>query len=77
MWLGVLHLTPGETDRCGGEDAVLLLAWEAGRERPLTVGAPIAAVPHVARLLRQAAEAAPVLMPQCDACGTPLDLPLE
>jgi hypothetical protein len=77
MWLGLLYLAPGETDRCGGDAAVLLLAWEAGRVRPLTIGAPLDAAPQVARMLREAAQTAPVLRPQCDACDTPLDLPID
>jgi hypothetical protein len=77
MWLGLLHLSPGEAAACDGEETVLLLAWEAGRDRPLTVGAPIGAVAQMARLLREAAEQAPLLRPRCDACGTALDLPLD
>jgi hypothetical protein len=48
-----------------------------GRERPLTVGGPIAAVAQLARLLRKAAEQAPLRPPRCDACGMPFDLPLD
>jgi hypothetical protein len=77
MWLGLLYLAPDETGQCDGEKTVLLLAWEAGRDRPLTVGGPISAVAQLARLLREAAQQAPLLPPQCDACGTPLDLPLD
>jgi hypothetical protein len=77
MWLGLLHLSAAEAAACDGEDTVLLLAWEAGRERPLTVSGPITAVAQLARLLRQAAEQAPLLPPRCDACGTPFDLPLD
>lgn len=77
MWLGLLYLSPGEADECDGEETVLLFAWEAGRDRPLTVGGPISAVAQLARLLREAAQQAPLLMPRCDACGTPLDLPLD
>jgi hypothetical protein len=77
MWLGLLHLTAGETDACDGRDTVLLLAWEAGRKRPFTVGGPITAVSDLAGLLRQAAEQTPLLPPRCDACGTPFDLPLD
>jgi predicted Zn-ribbon and HTH transcriptional regulator len=75
MWLGLLHLSPGEA--CDGEETVVLLAWKAGRERPLTVGGPIAAVAQLARLLRKAAEQAPLRPPRCDACGMPFDLPLD
>jgi predicted Zn-ribbon and HTH transcriptional regulator len=75
MWLGLLHLSPGEA--CDGEETVVLLAWEAGRERPLTVGGPIAAVAQLARLLRKAGEQAPLRPPRCDACGMPFDLPLD
>jgi hypothetical protein len=56
---------------------VLLLAWEADRARPLTVGWPVCAVAHLARLLREATRQAPLVMPRCDACGTALDLPLD
>jgi hypothetical protein len=75
MWLGLLQLSPGEA--CDGEETVVLLAWQAGRERPLTVGGPMVAVAQLARLLRQAAEQAPLLPPRCDACGMPFDLPLD
>lgn len=57
------------------EDTVLLLAWEAGRDRPRTVGGPLHAVAHMARMLREAAQHAPLRPPWCDACRTPLDLP--
>jgi hypothetical protein len=77
VWLGLLYLPPGEADECDGEETVLLLAWEAGRDRPLTVAGPICAVAQMARLLREATQQAPLLRPQCDACGTPLDLPLD
>lgn len=77
MWFGLLYLAPGETDACGGDAAVLLLAWEEGRVRPLTVGAPLDAVSHLAHLLREAARTVPVLAPRCDAGDTPLDLPLD
>jgi hypothetical protein len=77
MWLGLLHLSAGETDACDGQDMVLLLAWESGRMRPFTIGGPITAVADLARLLRQAAEQTPLLAPRCDACGTPFDLPLD
>jgi hypothetical protein len=73
MWLGLVHLSPGEAPACDGEETVLLLAWEAGRERPLTVGGPIGAAAQLARLLRKAAQQAPLRPPRCDACGTPLD----
>lgn len=77
MWLGVLHLSPGEAPAGDGEETVLLMAWEAGRERPLTIGGPISAVAQLARLLREAGEQAALLAPRCDACGTPFDLPLD
>jgi predicted Zn-ribbon and HTH transcriptional regulator len=32
---------------------------------------------QLARLLRQAAEQAPLLPPRCDACGMPFDPPLD
>jgi hypothetical protein len=77
MWLGLLYLSAGETDACDGDAAVLLLAWEEGRLRPLTVGVPLDAVSQIAGLLREAAQTAPVLAPRCDACDTPLELPLH
>jgi hypothetical protein len=75
MWLGLVHIPHAETE--DGEDTVLLLAWEAGRDRPLTVGGPRHAVAQMARTLREAAQHAPLLPPRCDACRTPLDLPLN
>jgi len=77
MWLGLLYLTPDETDECHGDETVLLLAWQAGQERPLTIGGPTGAVAHLACLLREVGEQKPILPPRCDACGTPLDLPLD
>ena len=77
MWLGLLYLSPGEADGCYGEETVLLLAWEAGRDRPFTVGGPVCAVAQMVRLLREATQRAPLLLPRCDACGTPFDLPLD
>lgn len=77
MWLGLLYLTAAEAPDSDG-DTVLVCAWEAGRERPLTVAGRREAVPDIARLLRQAASSCTsILAPRCDACGTPLDLPLE
>jgi hypothetical protein len=77
MWLGLLHLSAGDTAARGREDTVVLLAWEAGRKRPFTVGGPVTAGSDLARLLRQAAAQAPLLHPRCDACGTPFDLPID
>jgi hypothetical protein len=77
VWFGLLYLPPGEAAECDGEETVLLFAWQAGRDRPFTVGGPISAVAQLARLLREAAQRAPLLPPRCDACGTPLDLPLD
>lgn len=77
MWFGLRYLAPGDTDQYGGDAAVLLLAWEAGRVRPLTIGVPLGMVPQIAGILREAAQTAPVLAPRCDACDTPLDLPLH
>ena len=77
MWLGLLYLSPGEADECDAEETVLLLAWEAGRDRPFTVGGPITAIAQLVRLLREAVRQAPLLPPRCDTCGTPLDLPLN
>lgn len=72
MWLGLLYL-PSADD--GAQ--VILCAWEHGRERPFTVAGPLTAVTDMARFLREAAAGAPtpLLMPRCDACLEPLDLP--
>ena len=69
---------------------MLLLAWEAGRVRPLTIGVPLGMVPQIAGILempywyfqiagilREAAQTAPVLAPRCEACDTPLELPMH
>jgi hypothetical protein len=77
MWLGLLYLTPDEAAELDCEETVVLLAWQAGRARPLTIGGPVGAVAPLARLLREAAAQASLLPPRCDACGTPLDLPLD
>ncbi len=55
---------------------VILYAWEAGRDRPRSVGCPLSAAPDVARLLRRAGTGARIMTPQCDVCGAALDLPL-
>lgn len=62
---------PRSADREEG-DTVILLAWEAGRPRPLYHSPWSRSTPD---LLRQAGARAQVLPPRCDACGTPLDLP--
>jgi hypothetical protein len=75
MWLGLLYLPSDD----GDDDAeVILCAWEQGRDRPFTVAGPINAVPQMARVLREAGASAsrPPLLPRCDDCLTPLDLPL-
>jgi hypothetical protein len=74
MWLGLLYL-PSDDD---GDDEVILCAWERGRDGPFTIGGPLRAVPEMARGLRAARAHAspPPLLPRCDACLTPLDLPL-
>ena len=74
MWLGLLYLPSEEDD---GEDAVILCAWERGRDGPFTIAGPLQAVPEMARVLREAgAGASGPLLPRCDGCLTPLDLPL-
>ncbi|MGH2942094.1 MAG: hypothetical protein ACRDLN_04895 [Solirubrobacteraceae bacterium] len=72
MWLGLLYLPSDDGDE------VILCAWERGRDRPLTVAGPLHAVPEMARVLREADArvGAPTLLPRCDSCLTPLDLPL-
>ncbi|CAA9507439.1 MAG: hypothetical protein AVDCRST_MAG67-2520 [uncultured Solirubrobacteraceae bacterium] len=72
MWLGLLYLPSDDGDE------VILCAWEHGRERPFTVAGPLHAVPEMARVLREAAASAgtPPLLPRCDGCLQPLDLPL-
>lgn len=77
MWLGLLYFTSAEAPDANG-DTVLFCAWGAGRERPLTFGGPREAAADIARLVREAASSCTsILAPQCDACGTPLELPLD
>ena len=73
MWLGLLYLPSNEA----GEE-VVLCAWERGRTRPFTVAGPLDAVTDMARFLRERAAGAdtPPLLPRCDACLEPFDLPL-
>jgi hypothetical protein len=76
MWFGLLYCIPDDAPADGEREMVVLYAWEAGRERPFTVGCPLSAVPLMARLLREASTGSDLLTPQCDACRTPFDLPL-
>ena len=71
MWLGLLYLPSDDGDE------VVLCAWEHGRDRPFTVAGPLDAVPEMARTLREAdvRTGRPTLLPRCDGCLTPLDLP--
>lgn len=77
MWLGLLYRVPDDAPAEGERAMVTLYAWQAGRDRPPTVGGPLRAAPDMARRLREARARAPILTPQCDACGVALDLPLE
>jgi hypothetical protein len=77
MWLGLLYCIPDDAPADGERAMVILYTWEAGRERPFTVGCPLSAAPDMARMLREAGARAPILTPQCDACGVALDLPLD
>jgi len=86
MWLGLLYGVcadpPPRVNEDGAmvkdEDAmVMLFVWEAGRDRPLTVGGPAISAPDMARLLRAAGQGPLILKPRCDACGTSFELPLE
>jgi hypothetical protein len=72
MWLGLLYLPSDEDDG----DEVILCAWERGRDGPSTIAGPLQAAPEMARVLREAGASAPPLLPRCDGCLTPLDLPL-
>jgi len=74
MWLGLIYFSGADV---GGERAVVC-AWVADREGPLTFSTPRVAVPDIARLIRRAASSSTwIVAPRCDACGTPLDLPLD
>jgi hypothetical protein len=70
MWLGLLYLPSDD-----GAD-VILCAWKRGHDGPVTVAGPLHAVPEMARVLRGAGASTPPLLPRCDDCLTPLDLPL-
>jgi hypothetical protein len=72
MWLGLLYLPSDDSAD------VILCCWERGRDRPLTIAGSLHAAPEMARVLREAAAHAGTapLPPRCDACLTPLDLPL-
>jgi hypothetical protein len=75
MWLGLLYL-PSDGD--DGDHEVILCAWEHGRDGPFAIAGPLHAVPEMARVLRAggAHTGTPPLLPRCDGCLTPLDLPL-
>jgi hypothetical protein len=75
MWIGLVYLPVEETPPdCEGPYGIIL-AWERGRERPFTVGAPMTMIPRIADLLRQAADGATIDAPACCACGVQLELP--
>lgn len=77
MWLGLLYLTAADAPDADG-DTVLVCLWKAGRDRPLTFAGPREAAPDIARLVRTAASSCgSIRAPRCDACGTPLELPLD
>jgi len=77
MWLGLLYFASDDAPD-GGGDTVLVCAWAAGRERPITFAGPREAVSDLVRTVREAASSSISLVaPRCDACGTPLDLPLD
>jgi hypothetical protein len=77
MWLGLLYFTAAEAPDAGGDTAVVC-TWVAGRTRPLTFSGPPEGVPDIALLLRRAASSTTwIVAPRCDACGTPLELPLD
>jgi hypothetical protein len=74
MWLGLIYFSAADAPA----DSVVVCAWVADRERPLTFSGPRATVPDIARLIRRAASSSTwIVAPRCDACGTPLDLPLD
>lgn len=71
MWLGLLYLPSADGDQ------VILCAWVDGRERPFTVAGPLDAVPDMVRALRRShTVASSSVLPRCDSCRTPFDLPL-
>lgn len=71
MWLGLLFLPSADGDQ------VILCAWIDGRDRPFTFAGPLDAVPDMARALRRSrALSGSTTLPDCDGCGTRLDLPL-
>jgi hypothetical protein len=74
MWLGLIYFSAADA---GGETTVVC-AWLADRDGPLTFAGPRQAVPDILRLIRRAASSSTwIVAPRCDACGTPLDLPLD
>lgn len=76
MWLGLLYFPPAEAPDAGDE-RIVVCAWVADHDRPLTFAGPPEAVPDIARLIRRAASSSTWLVaPRCDACGTALELPL-
>jgi hypothetical protein len=70
MWLGLLNIPSPDGDQ------VIICAWIDGRDRPFTIAGPRDAAPDMVRALRRTPTVAhAALVPSCDACGTPLDLP--
>ena len=70
MWLGLVYLP-------SLDDEVILCAWRPGRGRPFTVAGTRGSAADMARALRVANGEGghAFVMPRCDHCGTPLDLP--
>ena len=68
MWLGLIYLP-------ALDDEVILCAWRGGRGRPFTVAGTRGSVVEMARALRLANREAAFVVPRCDECGAPHDLP--
>jgi hypothetical protein len=84
MWLGLLYdacneIRPGVSDEDTVEEPgmVILYAWGAGGDRPMSIAGTASTAADSARALRDAGWGTTLKTPRCDACGTPFDLPLE
>ncbi len=67
MWLGLVYLP--------SLDEVILCAWRRGRDGPVGMTGSRRSVIEMARALRAANGDDGFVVPRCDECCTPVDLP--
>ena len=75
VWFGLTHLQAGETPSADDDDFVLLAIYRADGSRVMRVGAPLAELPSMVRMLRGASDGAPRGRPRCRECGSDYGVP--